>query len=306
MRDVLYTKYNSLRKPEYQISTSIFLDDGIRYVEKKAIHSSAVEHVANIAKNSERVQNLYKDIKVLMGKPETGKITFPFLKGKSLLSDIDVKNDELEELVKKIKEILKKIHNYNLEYKVKFSMTEAFQNFFEGCEPAEEDAVTLANIDGIFGNFIEKEDGSIWCIDCEWVLDFPVPVRYMEFRSLLYFYVDNYTHLGNRIGEKEFIALFGYSEEDMALYTAMEEAFQQHVHGENRKYIYTENYKKTSATFQSVVDQLYIAQDQVRSMSAVIDEQQAYIEKIQRMMKNPLYALQAVGQKVKEKITGDK
>lgn len=302
MREVLYTKYNSVRKPEYQISTSIFVENDTKYVEKKAIQKSALAHVENIAKNAEKIKAVYKDIQVLSGECEDGKIVFPFLEGKSLLDDIDVKNEELDCIVEKLKKVLKKIHNYSSKYVDTFYMTESFENFFKGCNPEEEPAVILANIDGIFGNFIEKEDGSIWCIDCEWVLDFYVPIRYIEYRSLLYFYVENYTYLRKRAEEKQFISMFGFSDKDMELFSAMEEAFQQRVHGENRKYIYVDNYKKPTTTFFTLLEQLDIAQKKVESMALMIDEQHQYIQQTHRALRNPLYGLQLMGKKIKNKI----
>ncbi len=309
MREVIYTKYNSVRRPEYQISTSIFLEDETKYVEKKAITKAAIEHIETILQNAEKMNDVYADIKILSGDYEEGKIVFPFIKGKNLLQGIDLKNEDLDVIVEKITLVLQKIHNYRPEYVDTFHMTDAFKDFFAECTPKEEPAVALANIDGIFGNFIEAEDGSIWCIDCEWVLDFFVPIRFIVYRSLLYFYVDNYTYLGSRISETDFIRMFDFSEEDMELFQTMEDIFQQYVHGENRKYIYVEQYKKSSRTFNSLMDayelnlkQLEEATQKVESMALMIHEQHEYIQETKRVMKNPFYALTLIWKKIKSKI----
>ena len=54
MREVLYTKYNSRRRPIFQLSTSILEEDGKRFAQKKAIQAHAEEHLRNMVVNREK------------------------------------------------------------------------------------------------------------------------------------------------------------------------------------------------------------------------------------------------------------
>lgn len=299
MKEVLYTKYNSLRKPEYQISTSIYLEDGQKYVEKKAISKSAIAHIETLCGNAEVVRDLYADTKILSGEKTEKSIIFPFLKGKSLLSEVDVKHASLEEIVQSLQKILDKINHYNASYMKAFEMTPEFRAFFGEVSLNEEPAVSIANLDGIFGNFIETEDGNMWCIDCEWVVEFPVPIRFISYRCLQYYYVENYIFLRNKAAEADFIKAFGFSDEELQAFGAMEEAFQKKIFGENHEYVYVNNYKKPSVTFESVINGL---EDKNRDLERIVGEQQAYIERMQKAMKNPFYAFGLIAKKVKGKI----
>ena len=45
----------------------------------------------------------------------------------------------------------------------------------------------VSNIDGLFENLMETEDG-LYCMDYEWVFDFPIPSGFVRYRNLVYFY----------------------------------------------------------------------------------------------------------------------
>lgn len=246
MRKVLYTKYNSTRVPAYQVSTSIIQADAKKIVEKKAMQLVAREHLEQIQKNRELLADLYTDIELIPCEQVGDGLVFPFVAGKSILDDIDFRADDINRIVEKIKTYFLKINKYNPEYVSEFVMTEDFAHLFEGCQPKKEMATSITNVDAIFGNFVEDEDGKVWCIDYEWVLNFPVPIRYIEYRNLLYIYTEHVQQLASRICLEDFFRLFEYDEEDIRLFGNMEEKFQEKVHGKNRKYIYTEKYKKTN------------------------------------------------------------
>ena len=298
MKEVLYTKYNSLRKPEYQISTSIYLENGQKYVEKKAIAKAAVAHMDTLFKNADLIGDLYAKTKILLGEKKEKSIIYPFLDGKGLLADVDVEHTSLEEIIQRLKKVLDKINHYNPSYVNTFEMTPEFKAFFGDVSLDSEPAVLIANLDGIFANFIEMEDGSMWCIDCEWVVEFPVPIRFITYRCLQYYYIENYIFLRNKAGEAEFIKAFGFSDEDLQIFGAMETAFQQKIFGEQHEYVYVNNYRKPSVTFESAINSL---EDKNRDLERIVAEQQAYIERMQKVMKNPLYAAKIVTEKVKLK-----
>lgn len=326
MRKVLYTKYNSTRKPEYQISTAIIEEDNKKYVVKKAMQPVADEYLQKIADNLDKVRDLYQNICFVENRKEENSIVFPYVEGTSLVKKIDLKNVNIDVLVEELKIILEKITNYRDEFVTSFELTEEFMNFFEDCYPFSESAVKAANIGSLFDCFVETNDGEIVCTNYDWVLDFPVPVRYVTYRCLWYFYYENSKYLGRKISIEDFLYKFGFSLADLEVFFKMENAFLQNVYGKHKEYVYIENYRKSVTTYsdlqantekvhsleteieltrnhannlQGMVDHL---NQNVSSLNIQLNEQELYIQKIKRAIKNPIYGLYLCAKKIKHKI----
>ena len=145
MKEILYTKYNSTRKSEYQVSTSIVIEDNEKYVIKKAMQQKAEKHLLSICENARKIENLYSNIQIISNEKNDNVLKFPFIKGNALLKNIDFQNDSLNSIVEQLKEILTKIHTYNPEYVCDFKMTKNFSEFFTNCVPEDEKATTISN-----------------------------------------------------------------------------------------------------------------------------------------------------------------
>ena len=130
-KEVLYTKYNSRRKPVFQLSTSIIEVDGKRFAQKKAIQARANEHLRNMVSNRTKLESLYQDIVLVDCIEEEDGLLFPFVKGKHLLSDVLVKNDSLEGIIADIEAALKKVSTYKEAASCEFEMTERFAEVFK-------------------------------------------------------------------------------------------------------------------------------------------------------------------------------
>lgn len=315
MREVLYTKYNSRRRPIFQLSTSIIEVDGKRFAQKKAIQARANEHLRNMVSNRVKLERLYQDIALVECIEEEDGLLFPFVEGKHLLSDVLVKNDTLEGIIADIEAALERVAAYKEDATCEFAMSEQFAEVFKSCQPAEGvEAIKVSNIDAIFDNFVELQDGKLCCLDYEWVLDFPVPKRFVTFRNVYYFYHDNETAMKRWIDKDSFYERFGYSKEEVALYIQMEDAFQQYVHGEGWEYLFLgydkqticweaiEGDMKTAKDLPMLEDQIAELKEEVKKWIAVADEQQEYIVKMRKAIKNPFFALSWVGEKVKKKL----
>lgn len=318
MREVLYSKYNSRRRPIFQLSTTIIRDGDKQYAVKKAIQPRAEAHLRKLVENREKLLTLYKDIDVVECIEETDGIAFPFIEGRHLLDDIDLVNGSLDTVMADLRNGLERISSYKEDMVCQFEMTESFAEVFKGCTPNQsEEAIKLANIDSLFANFVELEDGKLCCLDYEWVLDFPIPTRYITFRNIYYFYHDNENYLKNMIEKDVFYYEFGYTDEDVALFTKMEDEFQQYVHGVNWEYMYLERYKKKTTIWAEVegdmqtaklhpmmVEQREDLKKEVQHWIGVAETQQAHLEKMRKAIKNPLYGIKWAGEKVVRKIKG--
>lgn len=315
MREVLYTKYNSRRRPIFQLSTSIIEVDGKRFAQKKAIQAHAEEHLRNMVVNREKLSALYQDIALVECIEEEDGLLFPFVEGKHLLSDVLVKNDTLEGIIADIEAALEKVSSYKEDASCEFAMTEQFAEVFKGCTPdIGAEAIKVSNIDAIFDNFVELEDGKLCCLDYEWVLDFPVPKRFVTFRNVYYFYHDNETAMKRWIDKDRFYERFGYTKEEVALFLQMEDTFQQYVHGEGWEYLFLgydkqticweaiEGDMKTAKDLPMLEEQIAELKEEVKKWIAVADEQQEYIVRMRKALKNPFEALSWMGEKVKKKL----
>ncbi|MFA9375942.1 MAG: glycosyltransferase [Lachnotalea sp.] len=243
MKDVLFVKYNRTRKQEYQISTSIFEENGSTYVEKKALYKESIPHIESLMKKSEQLAQVLQNVKVLLPRVEGNSAFYEYISGVTaedkLLSFINNK----EVLLQEIKKLNDQIFDFKEEIIKEFEMTDSFREIFGSESNLSGFAVIPANIDCLYDNFIEK-DGVVYCLDCEWVVDSLVPVEYLKYRSLIYFYRKFKMYLEKQMSEDEFLEFFEITQEKANIYFEMEDNYQHYIHGPNRECIYTDNYKK--------------------------------------------------------------
>jgi hypothetical protein len=311
MKKILFSKYNSLRKPQFQTETRIIEEDGALYVDKRPIRPTAQPHIDRISDNYEKVIRLYgENLKVVSSRRTADGVAFPYIKGKSLLERINFERDPVPEIVEALKPQLQVITSVSREKIHEFVLSDGFSEMFPECRPGQCPAFTTANMDSVFSNFID--DGTdIWCIDYEWVFDFDIPVDYIRYRSVLYVYKENETYLAQRISQNEFLVKCGIAEEQLPLYERMEACFQQYVHGKDVRYIYTEKYKKTVETESQLRQTICDKENHIRNLTAQIEgmnqhihDQDVYIAKVRRAMKDPMFAASLAGKKLARKVRG--
>ena len=324
MKHVTYVKYNSLRCPAFRIRTELYEEDGKRFAAKTAMQNEAVTHIARIKEGCDMLSGLYRDIIPLKycNDPTEESIVFPFIEGETLLSSIDFDKNKTSEILSEISKMLDKIFDITKET-VTFKMTDKFAEMFPDCIPGEyEECSPVTNLDSNPDNFIIS-DNKIYCIDSEWVYDFPIPVRFVRFRALLYLYTKMQVFLRDRISAGDFYHYFGYNGKDIELFTAMEDRFQEYVHGKGRKYIYTGNYEKPYALFkeheeeaaanaaelnalkpetEALRDEVALLRQQLAELTEQNNAKDAYIEHIRKAMHNPAYAAKVAAKKTGSKI----
>lgn len=247
LEDTEYAKYNRLRAPEYQISTRIYTDaSGKRVAEKKALRKEAVAHIEQLSENRKKLLAAGDTRVIEILSNENGKAIFPYIKGRSLEDKVNAALNKKDKLLAAMHEAMASIYTYDESQICPFEITEAYKKVFgeSGSFFAGHDALKVANVDSTFANFVEAEDGGLVCLDYEWVFDFPVPLEYLKYRTLYYYFSMNRAYIIRHVNEQEFLQEFGLSAELVAACMEMDDAFQQFVHGENRKYIYTRNYEK--------------------------------------------------------------
>ncbi len=325
MKKVLYTKYNSLRRTEFQIKTSIIETDGKRCVLKAAMNDMAAGQLDAMKKNYELIKDMYNDIEVIPYNETEDGLCFDFIKGKDMLCDIDFVHDDMDKIIKTISEKIETILDINDDLKKKFELSKEFKEMFPGCYPKDEIAFKVANVDSILSNFVEAL-GKLWCIDYEWVFDFEIPKGYIIYRTLLYLYTEKAELLKDRIRFEDFIRSFSLDRGSIHIYQKMEECFQQYVHGKDRRYIYTNNYLKKTTGLKKLTDdnaslQKFAAQkdeqieklekeveelkesidlknQHIDNLESMISRQSANIKDLKHAVKNPFYGVGFASKKI--------
>jgi len=245
---VLYAKYNSTRRPEFRVTTEICEDEGGLFVRKRAGEGAARAHLMDIDANVGSMRDYYDGVQVIPCEWVDGSLRFPYIEGQTLAEQIDAERLDRERFVARVNERLERALHVQQRFVTPFRTSPGFEAMFGKVELGEDvAALNPANIDSLLTNFIENESG-LYCIDCEWVCRFPVPLDYIRYRALRYLYMNQVQHQMKGVGLEDMLGWFGFSTQRLALFWNMEKRFQQHVHGENWKYIYTERYRKSSVS----------------------------------------------------------
>lgn len=187
MREILFSKYSIERSPQFAIRTSIVRDGERRWVEKAPMTQDAAAHVERLATSYDALCRIYEGTRV---RPcpvtvENGLARFEFQEGRSFherLERLIAEKDEegILALCKEFESIVRSGAGVE-----KFRKTPEFVHVFGDVElPDGLTAMPFSNVDWIFENLIEDENGDITLIDYEWCFDFPVPLEYVLYRSL--------------------------------------------------------------------------------------------------------------------------
>ena len=209
----LYAKYNSRRKPEYQVATYIVSENGQKKVIKKPQSNKAAKHIDTILENYDKLKGIYKDINVVPYKRVGDHLESEYIEGSNLADTVDLTELLTDNKDRVVTQLSETIDNLRLQ------------------------GLGVCNLDAVLSNFIITDTG-MSCIDYEWVVDEVVSTEFWKYRILLYFYIDNIKKLETKYTLEEFVSLFGYNDKDTELYRNMEVDFQAKIGGPNYKYAY--------------------------------------------------------------------
>lgn len=259
MEQVIYTKYSSERKKEYGILTKIIMDDTKQCVRKYAIFDEAKTHLHKLYSNMTRLENYYKSEKMVVIPcvvKEDGAVEFEFVAGErydEYFSSIVAFND-MDNIKIKLKDL--KVNLSEVEQSTVFEQTKEFKEVFGEEDYAileGKEAYVLSNIDMIFSNMIMKDD-KIYLTDYEWVFDFPVPIDFVLYRSLL---LNIEFSMMKKEHRQEILEFLNISVDEMKCYDKMEENFQAYVSGKNIFSEYRKNSTKRTIPLNQISEKVY-------------------------------------------------
>lgn len=241
----IYSKFNSLRSPQFQIGTRMFEAGGRRYVEKKALSEEACAHIQSLKDSYEKNLTLYKNIKPLRGEVGPSSVIYPCLRGESARDILKerLKNKEGQEILRIIDEFYRETFAYNEDLLCEFENSDAFSVVFGTRISEPMQALPYADIDIIFDNIIKTGD-SYTAFDYEWTFPFKIPVEFIRYRMMYRYYYSERARFAEVFSEDEFLEGLGFDEVHRRLYASMELSFQYYVYGANCRYVYTQRYLK--------------------------------------------------------------
>lgn len=215
----VFVKYNSSRRPMFAQKTMISVDgEGKRHVIKQALSKEANAHIESLLKKAQLVQRQNPAMQVL--EPEAirraggtneqcSAVVYPFIVGQTLAAILGGMIEKRKAPIKEIKESMDMVIG------------------------ATEGVVCPANLDCLFGNVMVNADGP-HLIDCEWVVEEPTEVRFLQYRILKYWY-ESFRDQMSYDDIYAFFADFDMDEGLVRRFDVQEAAFQSQVHGEGEQ-----------------------------------------------------------------------
>ncbi len=261
------------RNAEYMTCTKIYTDGSKKTAVKSALRSEGGEHVESFLTNYESMDGLYKSIRLVPPVKTAQGIEFAFIEGKNIHDALLERAYDKENIKRNVQLMLDRVLDFNEDYITEFYITEDFINVFGKVSLEGVPAVVVANIDSTFSNLCER-DGELYCFDYEWVFHFPVPVAFIRYRMLGYWYVDAKEYLPYQNSE-EFFMDFGFTEQEILVYGGMDSCFINYVSKGKKGYQYEGQYVKSGIRFFAVSDAI----EQMGKEQRALTEEKEQLEK---------------------------
>lgn len=279
MKQVLYSKYNRTRKKEFQIGTKIYVENGKKYVEKYALEDEAIAHIHNIGKWNTLLGKAYTNVKFQKAMDsENDAIVFEYLEGKRISDELSESIDNKDVILAVLHRYMDEIFQFNEEYIKPFKKTESFKKVFGDVDVLDGmDATILSNVDMIFDNVFLCEDG-MYLIDNEWGFDFSIPIVFLKYRTLFYFYGSNHTEIEKWMTKDQLFAEFGISVELSKVFEQMEVNMQKYIHGSK----YINQYIQNVSSFTELIE----LKEEAMSARKLVPELQHTVEERNMHIKN--------------------
>lgn len=276
MKQILYVKYNKMRREPFQTRTQICEENGVRFAEKSAIRPEGIPHIRRFADSYRKMQSLYENVSML--KPDiTGDVMrYAYVEGWTLDELLEEKIRSGEEPALVLNEALERLLAVREGGRREFERTEAFDRVFGAVKCPEGPALSVSNIDMLFENVIVR--GTEWlCLDYEWVFDFPIPADFIRYRILLYFYRRHSALLEGKMDAIRLLERCHISRPLSICFARMEKAFQEYVHGEEECYAYVKRYAKKSMDFKKTI---YEYRTQIESLQTAVQLKENHIQNL--------------------------
>jgi len=228
----IYSKFNNFRKRKFRTMTFVSYDENDNRVAiKKAATKDAYKFVNSLDEKRKLLKKVNFSIEPTDVNVEDGIAKFNFVEGKSLdslLIKAFNRRDE-ERFIKLIEGFIKIIKNNNL---VKSGHSNEFKKIFRNSADGKNlEYLKLGVVDLNFDNIILRNaEENYSLIDYEWVFNFPIPYKFVIFRSVVSFYGKYRVYdLNKFVHIKKIYDIAKIEDEDKETFIEMELNFQNYV-----------------------------------------------------------------------------
>lgn len=283
--DLLYAKYNRHRLPPFQIETSIWRDQGRKFILKKALVPEAVPHLNRLREQVAPIRQSLRGERLQLpdgAALDAQTLKFDFVEGRSLDALlVDAFRDKDQARFLSIIGDYQALLNSAFTIVVKPALTESMRRMF-GLSAPEDLAghgpfLMPALADPVFENIL-VDGRRHYLIDHEWVCAGCLPIAFVLFRSLFYFY-EKYKEFGLDawLPLAKVLERFALAPQAVCRYREMDEAFQAYVFGRARCYRYKDRYAKYAHSVPSL-------QETIEHQRQVVREYHGEIEHLRQVI----------------------
>ena len=227
----IYVKFNSYRKPKFNMGTEIIHSENGYTVRKFAPEKEGREFLKQLKRTHDllvksKLPLEVNDIKTI----DEDTLEIEYIEGITLLNELKshaLKNSKegCLEVFKSFSKLLDQFSTKN-EY-----LSEDFEKIFGKANKEKYDVIIPGVLDLNLDNIIKDKNGNLTLIDFEWTFEFPVPRRYILHRSIYGSYVALRDALSSVILIEDMEKEFGFTEEEIKTYLGWEIKFQNYVTG---------------------------------------------------------------------------
>ncbi len=230
MKEIIYSKFSNERARVFCIRTDITEEDGKREVVKTAFYPEGRKHIENLQRWYGVLSQQYRDIPYLVNTcreiPGTDSVRLEYLEAETLSDRLDRmrKTGRMPQWEKEFASFLRDVEKSHQE--IPFVMTDEFRQVFgDRSLPEGMRSAAVTNIDLITQNLVLTPVPTV--IDYEWVFEFPIPVKFLLFRSILYLLESG--DCPDMTAAFKFYDQFGISESMRTVFLGMEMTFQDYL-----------------------------------------------------------------------------
>ena len=242
VRHIIYSRHSNDRDNHLRIRTDIEKDGyNNLFVVKRPCHKLANEHIKALYENYNKLSETLENSKLSLNNcslKEEGELyaaEFEYVEGDTVEEKLDRYFDQYcDEQLKE--NVFNCIDSYiemvsSVDLSDSFEKSERFVNIF-GDEniSSNQKAFKVSNIDLIFSNIFTDEKNTV--IDYEWTFDFAVPVSFVIYRALFYYFnKDEKRH--EFLENNNIYSRYGIDEKMLEVYEKCEANFQKYIAGSN-------------------------------------------------------------------------
>ena len=287
-----FIKYNTTRSEEFQIKTEIGREQAVRYVEKSELCLAGSGHIESFPEKYESLKD--QNPRIAYASPviseDQAHARFPYIEGSTLLEKLGQQIREGQEPKTVIQNALELLYDVAPEYLTEFMETAEFVQVFgqvSDPEQLKEQAFTVSNIDALVENILIQEGtDQVYGLDYEWVFSFPIPVHFVQYRALRFFY-QSYRGMMKYSSLEEFLGQFGITAAMAVVYEEMEQGFQAYVHGDVQA-TYLDPYMKRGLTEPQVAEleqTLEKNREKIEELDREVHERDTALRKVQEVQR---------------------